>query len=85
MLRRMEVRRRMFEMEGVKMREHGKRRKRKENRECRGKWKWMGWVKVRERKREEKDGKRKHEEGMLAGERWNGEADLTGKGEKRCK
>lgn len=42
----MKVRRRMFEMEGVKMREHGKRRKRKENRECRGKWKWMGWVKV---------------------------------------
>lgn len=41
MWRRMEVRRRMYVMESVNMREHGKRRKRKENKECRGKRKWM--------------------------------------------
>lgn len=29
----MKVRKRMYEMEGVKLKEHGKRRKRKENKE----------------------------------------------------
>ena len=40
----------------------------------------MCWVKVRERKREDKDSKRNDREGMLAGEREKREADLTGKG-----
>lgn len=61
----------------------GKRTKRMEREEevnGRVKQREKGWVKVRERKREDKDSKRNHREGMLAGERGKREADLTGKG-----
>lgn len=48
--------------------------------ETKGEGKRRGWIKVRERKREDKDSKRNHRERMLAGERGKREADLTGKG-----